>query len=159
MDPLKALSGEARARLRAWARGELTWAEVEGVSARQARAIARVGCDLARGGRLEEARIVFEGLVSLNPRDGGCHAALGTVLQKLGDLPGARAAYEAALAVDAANPVALVNRGELRLRAGDGGGREDLRRARDADPDGKTASGRRARALLVALAPPPPGPR
>src|SRR5690349_12521517 len=98
-------SGAVR-RLKSFARGESTWAEVEGMTFEEAKAIAQVGCDLAAAGRLEEARILFEGLVEGNPRDTAARAALGTVYQKLGRLEEAIAEYSAALAREPGNPVA-----------------------------------------------------
>ncbi|HMK72285.1 MAG TPA: tetratricopeptide repeat protein, partial [Myxococcaceae bacterium] len=112
--------------VRAWARGEATWAEVEGIGAAEAAAIARVGVELAAAGRLGEARVVFEGLVELNPHDAGAHAALGTVYQRLGRNDDALAAYGAALVVDPRQPVALGNRGELLLRLGRSEGFADI---------------------------------
>ena len=143
---------ESAEQLRQWARGERTWAEVEGMTFEEAQSIARLGCELAGAGRLEEALVVFEGLAALNPRDGAVRAALGTVLQKLGRLEEARTEYDAALQFTPDNPVALANRGELRLRAGDRDGLLDLARATESDPHGETAAARRARALLRAMA-------
>ncbi|MBJ6759408.1 tetratricopeptide repeat protein [Myxococcaceae bacterium JPH2] len=143
--------GTAR-KLKAFARGESTWAEVEGMTFEEAKAIAQVGCELAAAGRLDEARILFEGLVEGNPRDSAARAALGTVYQKLGRLDEAVAEYSAALARDAANPVALANRGELYLRKGERQGFTDLANAVEVDPHGETAAGRRARALVKAIA-------
>ena len=74
---------EERERLLAFARGEATWAEVEGVTAAEAARMASTGVELARAGRLREAALVFEAMVEINPRDAGAHAALGTVYQKL----------------------------------------------------------------------------
>ena len=145
------IEGGAVRRLKAFARGEATWAEVEGMTFEEAKAIAQVGCDLAAAGRCEEARILFEGLVEGNPKDAASRAALGTVYQKLGRLEDAVAEYSAALAEDPRNPVALGNRGELRLRAGDRQGFGDLARAVESDPRGDTAAGRRAKALVKAI--------
>jgi Flp pilus assembly protein TadD len=124
----------------------MTWEE--------ANAIAEMGCELAGAGRLEEARILFEGLVAGNPKDSGSRAALGTVYQKLGRLEEAMGEYDAALAHDPKNPVALGNRGELLLKKGDRRGLLDLSLAVQADPKGETAAGRRAQWLvkLVAVA-------
>jgi Flp pilus assembly protein TadD len=146
------LGAEGARRVRAFAKGEMTWAEVEGMTWEQARAIAGVGCDLAAVGRLEDARVVFEGLVAGNPRDTASRAALGTVYQKLGRLQDALAAYTAALTHDPHNAIALANRGELRLKSGDKEGFADLAHALEADPRGETTAGRRARALVTALA-------
>ncbi|WP_224364006.1 tetratricopeptide repeat protein [Hyalangium versicolor] len=138
-------------KLKAFARGEATWAEVEGMTFEEAKAIAQVGCELAAAGRYEEARILFEGLVEGNPKDAASRAALGTVYQKMGRLPEAITEYSAALERDPRNPVALVNRGELYLRQGQRQGFTDVANAVEADPHGETAAGRRARALVKAI--------
>jgi Flp pilus assembly protein TadD len=145
------LQDETVAKLKAFARGEMTWAEVEGMTFEEAKAIAQVGCDLAAAGRLEEARILFEGLVEGNPKDSAARAALGTVYQKLGRIEDALKAYSEALERDPGNPVALVNRGELYLRRGERRGFTDVASAVEADPHGETAAGRRARALVKAI--------
>ncbi|MET0403247.1 MAG: tetratricopeptide repeat protein [Cystobacter sp.] len=139
-------------KLEAFARGEATWAEVEGMTFEEAKAIAQVGCDLAGAGRHEEARILFEGLVAGNPHDSASRAALGTVYQKLGRLEEAITEYSAALDRDPGNPVALVNRGELYLRRGDRRGFTDVAQAVESDPEGASVAGRRARALVQAIA-------
>ncbi len=140
-----------KTQLKAFARGEVTWAEVEGMTFEEAKAIAQVGCDLAAAGRLDEARIIFEGLVAGNPKDSASHAALGTVYQKLGRIEDAVAEYSAAIKTDAKNPIALANRGELRLKAGDREGFTDLAHAVEADPHGETSAGRRAKSLVKAI--------
>ena len=133
------------------ATGHSTWAEVEGLTFEVAKGIAQVGCDLAAAGRLDEARIVFEGLVAMNPRDSAAHAALGTVYQKLGRIEQAVAEYSAAIGGDPKNPIALALRGELRLKAGDRQGFGDLTQAVEADPQGRTSAGRRAIGLVKAM--------
>lgn len=145
------LENATREKIRAFLSGELTWAQVEGITYERARAIAEQGCELAGAGRLEEARIIFEGLVAINPRDSASHSALGTVYQKLGRTREALAEYDAAIAEDSKNPVALANRGELRLKRGDAGGVADLTDAVQSDPAGETSAARRARALLQLL--------
>jgi len=142
---------EERERLLAFARGEATWAEVEGVTATEAERMARTGVELARAGRLREAALVFEAMVEINPRDAGAHAALGTVYQKLGRTEDAVRAYGEALARDPAHPVALGNRGELLLRLGRREGFGDVAAAVAADPEGRTAAGRRAARLAKAI--------
>lgn len=138
-------------QLQSVAKGETTWAEVEGMTFAEAKAIAQIGCDLAAAGRLDEARIVFEGLTAMNPKDSAARAALGTVYQKLGRIEDAVTEYSAAISRDAKNPIALANRGELRLKAGDRDGFTDLANAVQADPHGETAAGRRAKSLVKAV--------
>lgn len=139
-------------RMKRFVQGQMTWAEVEGFTAEQAREIAIMACDLAQAGRLDDARQLLEGLVAMNPKDAGAQAALGTVYEKLQRPQEARRAYEMALAFDRTHPVALAGLGELRLRQGDAGGYADLLAAVASDPEGKTAAGRRAQAIAKALA-------
>ena len=150
-DEAMQLNPDTKEKLKKFARGEMTWAEVEGMTFEEAKSIAQVGCDLAAIGRLEEARILFEGLVAGNPKDSASRAALGTVYQKLGRADEAMSEYSAALERDPENPVALANRGELRLRKGDREGFTDLARAVHVDPNGETGAGRRAKALVKAI--------
>src|SRR4051812_45054915 len=88
------LSDDADEKLQRFARGELTWAEVEGITFEQALQIARVGCDLAARGRLQEAQVIFEGLVAMNPKDTSSQAALGNVYQKQNRIDDALACYD-----------------------------------------------------------------
>lgn len=138
-------------RIRAFLQGELTLAEVEGMTWEKAAEIADVGCQLAQSGRLEEARVLFEGLVEGNPRDAAARAALGTVYQKLARSAEALVEYSAAIELDPLNAVALANRGELRLRRGDSEGYRDLQSAVASDPKGETAAGARAAAWIQAI--------
>lgn len=146
------LDEPTRDKMRRFLENELTWAEVEGMTADQARQIRRIGCELAARGRHQDARIIFEGLVAGNPRDVSALSALGAVYLRLGRKDEARRSFEEALALFPNNVVALAHRGELRLRAGDGGGLHDLARAVELDAKGVSAAGRRARVLLGALA-------
>jgi Flp pilus assembly protein TadD len=143
---------EALQVARALVSGELTLAELEGMTYEDAQECARVGVELAEAGRLEEARIVFEGLTASNLRDSAAWGALGTVYQKLGRAEDALAAYATCLRLDPLNPVALLNRGELRLRRGDGQGLEDVAAALHADREGHTSAGRRAMGLMKLVA-------
>ena len=124
---------------------------MEGITAGDAERIARTGVELAAAGQLREAALIFEAMVEMNPLDAGAHGALGTVYQKLERAEDALRAYGAALAIDRAHPVALGNRGELLLRLGRREGFADVAAAVQADPEGKTAAGRRAARLARAI--------
>jgi Flp pilus assembly protein TadD len=152
MKPQIEFSPEFKARVRQWSRGEISWAEVEGFTGKEAQEARQTACDLARRGQLKKASAIFEGLVAINPRDHSSRAALGTVYQKMGRIDEAVVAYDLAIATEGSDVVALANRGELRLKNGDvRGGLEDLSHAVEADPEGKTASAQRARAIATAL--------
>ncbi len=145
------LPSDSSEKLQRFARGEITWAEVEGITFQQAMQMARTGCELAARGRLNEAQIVFEGLVAMNPKDTSSHAALGNVYQKQNRIDDAMACYDRAIALFDGNVIALAARGEIRLRRGDKDGLKDLIVAARVDAKGVTAAGRRARGILEAL--------
>ena len=146
------LTIEATKKLEALTTGEITFAEIAGITFQRAQQIAQTGCDLAAAGQLEDARVIFEGLVTLNRKDTAAHAALGTVYQRLGRIDDALASYGRALAGDPKNVVALANRGELRMKRGEVEGMDDLVKAVAADPNGELPASRRAQALLKAAA-------
>ncbi len=133
-----------------------TVAQRIGITLHQSRAIVQIGCDLAAAGRLEEARVIFSGMVTLNPKDSAAAGALGSVLQKLGRIDEAKDEFTRALAIDPKNIVALCGRGELRMRSGDKGGADDLKRAVQVDPNAQTQPGKRAHAMVAASKKPQP---
>ena len=51
-------------KLEQWIKGEITWAQVEGITMDQAYAFAELGYQLFEQGRYEDAQQIFEGLVS-----------------------------------------------------------------------------------------------
>lgn len=134
-----------------FAAGKATWAQVEGMTQLDATEIAELACEFAARGRLEHARVLLEGLVVGNPLDAGAAAALGTVYQKLERTDEAMVQYNAALGVDPAHPVALANRGELRLRLGDVAGLGDLTEAIRLDRGLPLAAIKRAREIVRLL--------
>ena len=86
------LADEMTKKLKAVVDGQVTWAELEGITFEQAQEMAQTGCELADDGRLDEARQLFEGMTAINPKDSAALAALGTVYQKLDRLADAVAA-------------------------------------------------------------------
>lgn len=77
--------------------------------------LAMFGHQLFELGRLEEARVIFEGLVSTDPNDVFAHTMLGTIYLARGDLKRALALFQAALEADPNDLAALVYRAEIRL--------------------------------------------
>lgn len=126
-----------------------TPAEDFGVTREQALAIAAKGFDLLESGDAEGARVVFSGLVFLNPADATAHAALGTALYELGRYEEAEAAYELALTLRSDAHLARVNRGAIRCRRGDARGIDDLRQVAQVESPMKA----RAQLLLRRYAP------
>ncbi|MBX5482223.1 MAG: tetratricopeptide repeat protein [Myxococcaceae bacterium] len=88
------------------------------LSRRQLAEMALFGHQLFETGRLEEARVVFEGLVGLGTPDAFPHTMLGTVYLAQGKLDRAMALFEEALEFDPHDLAARVYRSELRINQG-----------------------------------------
>ena len=140
----------------ALARGETTIAEVEGLTAAEAYAIADFGWMLLEQGRAATAAVVFETLALANPHHAYFHALHGAALQRTGAVAAALEAYGRALAIDPDETAALVNRAELLLEAGSDAGAGEaarlLEHALALDPAVARPETRRARALVADLA-------
>jgi len=134
-------------------RGKKTFGEILGINAGQAYNLAQMGYRLLQEGQLEDARVMFQGLVTLNPKDPYMHLALGSVHHRAGRAQEAIAQYTEALNLDPKLTNAYANRGELymgshQLEKGMG----DLKKALELDPKGQDPSTMRARAILATLA-------
>ncbi|MEW5739320.1 MAG: tetratricopeptide repeat protein [Myxococcota bacterium] len=79
-------------------------------------ALMQLGHELFESGRVNEARVVFEGLLAAGHRDAFCYTMLGTVSLALKDFERALELFDQALALDPADLAALVYRAELRLK-------------------------------------------
>ncbi len=143
-------------RLRMVASGELTLAELEGLTAAEAYAIADFGWMLLEQGRHQAAAVVFETLTLGNPNHAYFHALFGAALQRGGDHEAALDAYGKALSADPDETAALVNKAELLLLRGLPQDADEaatlLSRALALDESSKRPETERARALAEALA-------
>jgi Tfp pilus assembly protein PilF len=74
-----------------------------------------LGHELFSRGKVNEARVVFEGLVISNPADAFAHTMLGTIHLARNDLDAALISFEKAIELDPDDVAARVYRGELRL--------------------------------------------
>lgn len=147
---------EPRDVLAAIASGERTLAEIEGLTAADAYAIADFGWMLLEQGRARDAALVFETLTLANPGHAYFQALRGAALQRSGEREEALEAYARALAADPDETAALVNRAELLLEGAAEQGLEEvaglLERALRLDPEAARPETRRARALVAAIA-------
>jgi type III secretion system low calcium response chaperone LcrH/SycD len=133
--------------------GEITWAQLQGMTMDEAYNIAEYAYGLYQEGKYHDARTVFEGLVICNPYDAYFHNMLGAVYQQLDMKEEAAEEYTIAIELDGDNLHAHVNRGELLLQNGEfDKALDDLKKAIELDPDGRDAAGVRARALAMATA-------
>lgn len=133
--------------------GEMTWAQVQGVSMEQCYAFAEFGYNLFEQGKYEEAQKVFEGLVVLNPYDAYFHAVLGSIFARQNRADEAIKEFSVAAQIDPTNAQVLVNRAELYLRKGQfEGAMGDLQKAIAIDPKSEEPAVGRARTLAAATA-------
>lgn len=140
-------------RLEKFILGDLTFAQLQGMTMDEAYNIAEYGYSLFQEGRYHDSRTVFEALVYSNPYDAYFHTMLGAVYQQLDMKDEAAEEYTTAIELDVEHLHAYVNRGELLLQNGEfERALDDLRTAIELDPEGKDEAGMRARALAMATA-------
>ncbi len=148
--------------VKAFLLGDLTLAQLEGVTADQLYSMADIGYDYLMEGRTEVARRIFEGLNGYNPMDPYFHSVLGSIYQRTGDHDRAILHYESAVQLYPHEIIWWTNLGETLLVKGNllrHAGKSDeasalLARAREAlqkamrlDPAGRNPSALRARVL------------
>lgn len=132
--------------------GEMTISEFVGMSKQQLYEIAQKGYQLIQNWRLEEAKIIYKGLVAADPYDSVFHCQLAGIYFKQKDYENAFRAYDSSIRLNIANVDALAGRGELYLMQGKyKEGISDLRKAIENDPSGKKQSSMRARGLLISM--------
>ncbi|MEZ4647982.1 MAG: tetratricopeptide repeat protein [Candidatus Eisenbacteria bacterium] len=143
--------------------GDLTLAQLEGMSAEDLYQVADMGYDLMTEGKLEDAKKIFEGLYVYNPFDAYFHTALGSIYQRQGDLEAAYEHYLSAVELYDEDVQTWTNLGEVALEqstkymkagrtaeaeAAFVNAAEALGRAIALDPEAKEDAGRRAHALV-----------
>lgn len=136
-------------RVESFVRGHITLGELEGISKDAQYQMAKQGYSFMREGKLDQAKTVFEGLQALDPYDAYFHLVLGTITQEQGDLDRAEKLYTRSLEINPFSPVALAQRGEIRLGKGQfAEALADLGKSVQEDPEGNEPAARRARVLL-----------
>ena len=131
--------------------GEITWAQLMGLSMEEAYNIAEYGYGLYEEARYHDARAVFEALVLANPYDAYFHNVLGAVYQQLDMQDEALEQYSIAIDLDPEAMHAFVNRGEMLLQNGQfEQALDDLNTAIKLDKSGADPAVLRARALATA---------
>jgi predicted Zn-dependent protease len=128
--------------------GDVTLAEMQGMTAELGETIARMAEEELEAGRLGDARVMLEGLVVTNHRDADAWALLSVAHRRLGQPLAARFCAEVAARLSPLDPWVRLVRAESLL-----GVPERRPEARDElaalAPDGDV--GPRARSLLAAL--------
>jgi type III secretion system low calcium response chaperone LcrH/SycD len=134
-----------------WADGKATLKEVRGYSDEELYSIARTAHIFFYQGKVDQARVLFQGLYAVNPLNTYFAKALGVVEQAAGNEQGALAAFDVALKLSPNDAAAYVGRAEVRLALGQrSGAADDLRSAaRLLDSDAPLS--RKVSALLSSL--------
>ena len=105
-------------RVEQFLKGEITLAELQGISVEQAYLFADIGYKLCKQGRYDEASTIFKGLVVLNPNDGYFHGCLASILARQDNLDEALECYDKSYKIDNKNGDVLVGRAEIYLKQG-----------------------------------------
>ena len=136
-------------RVRQFIIGEITLGGLEGIEKAAQYKMAETEVQLLQQGKLDDAKKVFEGLLTLDPRDAYFHMVLGSIAQRRNQFEDAEKHYSRSLRINPYSPSALANRGEVRIELGRLiEGLEDLKQAAKEDPGAREAATQRARALI-----------
>jgi len=103
----------------AWSKKKTTLGEIRGYSDEELRAISQAGYFFLMQGKNEQARILFEGLIAVDPGNDFYYRALGVLFQKTGDDEGALKQFSFATQINPGSPYAYVNRAEILISRGE----------------------------------------
>lgn len=104
------------ALLQSWIEGRTSLARVKGWQPEDYQLMLMLGYTLHEQGRSQEAAVIFEGLISLDPRNGYCHSALGAAYMRLEQDEKALTHLNMALQLDSRDISAYINRAELSMK-------------------------------------------
>lgn len=132
--------------------GDVTLGQVAGLEQKKLYEIANIGFQMLNSGKLEEAKIIYRGLVAAAPYDSVFHCHLGAAHHRANEIDEALYSYNQALAINHTNIDALAGRGEISyLRGNYQEAIQDLRRVFELDPTASRPSTQRARSFVWAL--------
>jgi tetratricopeptide (TPR) repeat protein len=96
-----------------WSRGETNLRELYGYTDDELYGISTQAFTLLMAGKLEPAKVIFEGLVALDPRNDYYYRALGFLYHRLGDPDRAVRQFGYAIQVQPKDLISYVNRAEV----------------------------------------------
>lgn len=138
-------------RVEKWIRGEITLAELSAVNGPEMLEMAVVGFQMYEQGRYDHAKVIFQGLAGMDPKEGYYRTALGAVYLAQDQLDEALELFNSAIELDDKEVASYVNRGEVFLRQGKiVEAAHDFKKAVDLDPENKDPLSQRARVLAAA---------
>jgi tetratricopeptide (TPR) repeat protein len=138
-------------RVEKWANGELNLQQLMALSGPEMLQMAIIGFRMYEQGKFSEAKTIFQGLVSLDPKEAYYLTALGAVYLAEDELDESLVYLDRSIAVNPKELAAFVNRGEVNLRLGKVlEAAQDFMKAVELDPTGKDPLTTRAKVLAAA---------
>ena len=101
-----------------WSQGRVTLRQIVGLSEEELYAIASQGYHLYLQGKTEAARVVFEGLVAIDPKNAYYYRALGAIYWRLKEPQKALKQFTYAIRVAPREISSYVNRAEVYVSLG-----------------------------------------
>ena len=131
-----------------WAAGKITLKEIKGYTDEELFAISRIAYFFLMQGKDEPARVLFEGLIAIDPRNPYYYRALGVIFHRLGDEERALRQFTYALRLVPDATCAYLNRAEVFMaRRQYARAASDLRKALQFAKPKDAVLARKARAL------------
>ncbi|MBL92025.1 MAG: hypothetical protein CMH56_09490 [Myxococcales bacterium] len=140
-------------QLAAFIQGQITLGDLEGIPKEAQYQMANKGHQLLEEGKLDDAKVVFEGLLALDPFDAYFLTALGSIALRTEQYDAADHFYSRALEINPFSIAAWAHRGETRVHKGlllEAS--EDLKKAMDLDLQGEDPIAQRARLVAQTVA-------
>jgi tetratricopeptide (TPR) repeat protein len=138
-------------RVEKWLKGELSLQQLTAISGPEMLQMAMIGFRMYEQGRYGEAKMIFQGLITLDPKESYFLTALGAVFLAEDDLDQAKRYLDQSIAVNPKELAAFVNRGEVHLRQGKVlEAAQDFMKAVELDPKAKDPLTMRAKVLAAA---------
>ncbi|MBI3179340.1 MAG: hypothetical protein HYZ27_06735 [Deltaproteobacteria bacterium] len=136
-----------------WSEGRVSLKQIVGITPEELYAIASQGYLLFLQGKTEPARVIFEGLVAIDPRNAYYYRALGAIYWRLKDAGKAVKQFTYAIRVAPRDVASFVGRAEVQVAQRQfQAARGDLQQALAFGEDHDDALLRKARAMLRMIA-------
>lgn len=108
-----------RESLISWSKKKTTLREIRGYSDEEMQAISQAGYFYLMQGKNDEARVLFEGLIAVDPGNDFYYRALGVAFQKMGDDERALKQFSYAVQINPGSPYSYVNWAEILISRGE----------------------------------------
>ena len=132
-----------------WSQGRVSLKQIVGLSTEELYAVATQGYHFFLQGKLQPARVIFEGLVAVDPRNAYYYRALGAIYWREGESEKAIKQFTYAIRVAPQDISSYVNRAEVYVADKEfARAQVDLNKAIEKGGPSETALLKKARAIL-----------